>query len=154
MRRSDKKVAEKTAIEDIIKQSIVCRLALCEGDRPYIVPLCFGYKDDTLYFHSAPEGKKIDMLKKNPKVCFEFDIDCRAVESEIACEWGMNYQSVIGFGKARIVGEIHEKQEALALIMQQYTDRSLPIPEKIAAHTAVIKVEIESMTAKRSVKGD
>lgn len=154
MRRSDKEVTGKADMEDIIKRSIVCRLALCEGDHPYIVPLSFGYKTGTLYFHSAPEGKKIGMLKKNPNVCFEFDVDCRAVEGKTACEWGMNYKSVIGYGRARIVAETREKQEALALLMQQYTDRSFPIPENMAAHTAVIKVEIESMTAKRSDKGD
>ena len=64
MRRSEKEITDKLAIEKIINASLVCRLALSDGNQPYIVPLCFGYQDRTLYFHSALEGKKIDILKK------------------------------------------------------------------------------------------
>ena len=56
MRRKEKEITDKTAMESIILKSSVCRLALSEENRPYIVPLCFGYEDDTLYFHSAREG--------------------------------------------------------------------------------------------------
>ena len=153
MRRSEKEVAEKAAMEDVIRRSVVCRLGLCEGDRPYIVPLCFGYKEGALYFHSSSKGKKIAMLERNPNVCFEFDLDCKAVEGKTACEWGMRYRSVIGFGNARIVEDTREKQEALSVIMQQYTDARFPVPEKIAAITTVVSVEIESMTGKQSRQG-
>jgi nitroimidazol reductase NimA-like FMN-containing flavoprotein (pyridoxamine 5'-phosphate oxidase superfamily) len=61
MRRSEKEITAKTEIESIIQQSMVCRLAMSEGQIPYIVPLCFGYRNDTLYFHSAKEGKKLDI---------------------------------------------------------------------------------------------
>jgi len=64
MRRSDKEITDKKVIEEIISDSIVCKLAVADDNQPYIVPVCFGLKDNTLYFHSAPEGKKIDILKK------------------------------------------------------------------------------------------
>jgi nitroimidazol reductase NimA-like FMN-containing flavoprotein (pyridoxamine 5'-phosphate oxidase superfamily) len=70
---------------------MVCRLAMTDKNRPYIVTLCFGYKDDTLYFHSAGQGKKLD--KKNNSVCFEFDIDYKPIKSDKACKWGMTYKS-------------------------------------------------------------
>ena len=82
MRRKEKEITDKTAIESIILRSSVCRLALSEDNHPYIVPLCFGYKDNTLYFHSALEGKKLDIMKNNNNVCFEFDIDYQIVEAE------------------------------------------------------------------------
>ncbi len=100
MRRNEKEITDNSAIEAIINQSIVCRLGLSDGNMPYIVPLCFGYKDNTLYFHGALEGKKIDILRKNQNVCFEFDVDAEVVEKEKACSWGMKCQSMIGFGKA------------------------------------------------------
>ena len=89
MRRKDKKITDRAEIESIILKSSVCRLALADQLQPYIVPLCFGYRDNTLYFHSALSGKKIEIIKKNNRVCFEFDIDCEAITSDKACDWGM-----------------------------------------------------------------
>ncbi len=81
MRREDKEINDIATIEGIIRKARVCRLALSENGQPYIVPLCFGYKDNNLYFHSAGEGKKLDIIKKNNNVCFEFDIDLELVKS-------------------------------------------------------------------------
>lgn len=67
---------------------------------PYIVPVCFGYKDNCQYFHSAADGKKIDMIKKNNRVCFEFDTREGLIKSENPCDWDMKYHSVVGSGKA------------------------------------------------------
>jgi len=150
MRRSEKEITDESAIEAIINASLVCRLALSDGDQPYIVPLSFGYQDRTLYFHSALEGKKIDILKKNNRICFEFDVNTEIIEAEKACKWGMKYQSVIGFGKAVLVENIQEKQKALNIIMNHYSDRNFQFPDKAIEKIAVIKIKIESMTGKHS----
>ena len=150
MRRKEKEITDKTAMESIILNSSVCRLAFSEENRPYIVPLCFGYEDDTLYFHSAREGRKLDILRKNNKVCFEFDIDHEIVEADDACRWGMKYQSVIGFGKGSIIGDIESKRKALNIIMQHYSRNSYEYPDKAVKKIVIIKVEIEHMTGKQS----
>jgi nitroimidazol reductase NimA-like FMN-containing flavoprotein (pyridoxamine 5'-phosphate oxidase superfamily) len=150
MRRKEKEITDKTAMESIIGKSSVCRLALSEEDRPYIVPLCFGYEDDTLYFHSAREGRKLDILRKNNKVCFEFDIDHEIVEAEEACGWGMKFQSIIGFGKGSIIDAIESKRKALNIIMQQYSGNSYEYPDKAVRKIVIIKVEIAHMTGKQS----
>ena len=150
MRRKENEITDKTAMESIILGSSVCRLAFSEENRPYIVPLCFGYEDDTLYFHSAREGRKLDILRKNNKVCFEFDVDHEIVEADDACAWGMKYQSVIGFGKGSIIDDIESKRKALNIIMQHYSGNSYEYPDKIVKKTVIIKVEIEHMTGKQS----
>jgi nitroimidazol reductase NimA-like FMN-containing flavoprotein (pyridoxamine 5'-phosphate oxidase superfamily) len=150
MRRKDKVIEELAEIEQIVERSLVCRLGLAEKNRPYIVPLSFGFKDSTLYFHSAPEGRKIELLRKNSKVCFEFDLDHEVVPDEEGCKWGMKYRSVIGFGKASIVEDIQEKKKGLDAIMEHYSDRIYDYPESAINNILVIKVEIESMTGKRS----
>ncbi len=150
MRRKEKEIMKKSEIEAVIKKSLVCRLGLSDNNTPYIVPLCFGYKDNTLYVHGSLKGRKIDMIQKNQNVCFEFDIDTQIVEDENACKWAMKYRSVIGFGKALFLKEPDEKQKALEIIMDQYSDRSFKFPEKSINGTAVIKIEIESMTGKQS----
>jgi len=151
MRRKDKEVTDKKAIEDIILKSTVCKLAMCDRHQPYIVPLCFGFKDNILYFHSAPKGKKIDILKNNPNVCFEFDIFTQVIKSAKACKWGMKYRSVIGYGKASFVTDENLKRQAFDIIMKQYAEGLFLYEEASLTSTGIIKVDIESMTGK---KGD
>ena len=115
-----------------------------------MLPLCFGYQNRTLYFHSALEGKKIDILKKNNRICFEFDVNSEIIKAEKACKWGMKYQSVIGFGKAVLVENIAEKKKALNIIMNHYSDRDFQFTDKAIKKIAVIKIEIEGMTGKHS----
>jgi uncharacterized protein len=150
MRRKEKEITDKSAIESIILRSSVCRLALSEDNHPYIIPLCFGYEDNTLYFHSAPQGKKLDILRANNTVCFEFDIDHRVVEARDACSWSMRYRSVIGFGKASIVDEPQERAKAITTIIHHYTGKPLPYSETTLKGMVIIKVEIEGITGKES----
>ena len=150
MRRKDKEIADRAEMESIIRESTICRLALADNEQPYIVPLSFGYKDNALYFHSAAEEKKIDILRKNKNVCFEFDVGSEIKTGKTACEWGMKYRSVIGFGNASFLEDPDSKQAALDIIMQQYSDGSFAYSEKILKKTLVIKVEITHMTGKQS----
>jgi uncharacterized protein len=150
MRRSDKEITDKKAIEDIILRSKVCKLAMCENNMPYIVPLCFGFKNNTLYFHSAPKGKKIEILKKNPNVCFEFEIFTQVIKSAKACKWGMKYESVIGFGKAGFITDDDLKRQAFDIIMNQYADGSFIYEDALLKSVVLITVEIHSMTGKQS----
>jgi len=150
MRRKNKEIRDIATIEDIIRKASVCRLGLCDNGRPYVVPLCFGYKDNTLYFHSGREGKKIDILRTNNNVCFELDIDHELVKSKDACNWGMRYQSVIGFGKALLIEDVESKCQALDIIMRNYSDGSFEYPAEAIKNTVIIKIEVESMTGKNS----
>lgn len=150
MRRKDKEINSTAAIEDVVRKSLVCRIALSDENRPYVVPLCFGYKDNTLYFHSSPEGRKIEILTKNNDVCFEFDVDHEVVQDNKACKWSMKYRSVIGFGKASFVENLEEKKRALDAIMEHYSGMTFDYPESAIQNTMIIKVEIESMTGKHS----
>ena len=150
MRRTEKEIKDESVLMAIIKQSMVCRVGLSDGYRPYVVPLCFGYEDGYLYFHAAHEGRKIEIIRRNNSVCFEFDANAEIVENQEVCDWGMRYKSVIGFGKAILVNAVEEKRRALEIIMKQYSDRSFLFSEQSVASTTVIRVEIESMTGKQS----
>ena len=150
MRRKEKEITDKSEIESIVRKSLVCRLGLADNGTPYIVPLCFGYKDNCLYFHSAREGKKIEMLKQNNEVCFEFDGDLEVQAGKAACNWGMKYRSVIGYGRASFIEDPEAKRKALDVIMAQYAKGAFEYSEKALGEALVIKVEIESMTGKKS----
>lgn len=151
MSRKDKEIKDQKEIEAIIQKATVCRVAFSESDVPYIVPVNFGYKDDRLYFHSASEGKKIEIIKQNNNVCFEMDVDQEFVRSRAPCDWEMKYRSVIGFGKASFVDDLEEKRRALNIIVEHYSDAPpFDYPENEVRNVAIIKIEIESMTGKKS----
>jgi nitroimidazol reductase NimA-like FMN-containing flavoprotein (pyridoxamine 5'-phosphate oxidase superfamily) len=150
LRRKEKEIKNKKEIERIIKKALVCRIAVSDNNYPYVFPVCFGYKDSSLYFHCALQGKKIEILKKNNNVCFEIDIDIELVESDKGCDWGMRYLSVIGFGKARFVEQAEEKKEALSVIMKHYSDKDYQFPENSFEKVRVVKIEVKGMTGKKS----
>ncbi len=119
MRRNDREITDRRAIDDIIRRSRVCRLGLCDGGQPYIVPMSFGYDGEALYFHAASQGRKIDVLTKNNRVCFEFYILHDVIRADRPCRWGMRYESVIGFGTAEHIWDLQAREKALACIMRQ-----------------------------------
>jgi uncharacterized protein len=153
MRRKDREIEDRAELESIIDAATVCRLAMSEDDRPYNVPLCFGYKDGNLYFHSAEEGKKLDVLRVNNCVCFEMDIDHELVRADYPCESEMKYRSVIGFGQASFVNGIEEKRMAQDIITCHYSEENAEgayvYPEQKLARTVIIKVKIDSLTGKK-----
>jgi len=151
MRRTDKEITDNQLIESIIKQSLVCRLALSKDNMPYLVPVSFGYNGKSLYVHTAKEGKKIDYLSANSRVCFEFDINVKTIEHEsIACKWTTSYQSVIGFGKMIEITDLNEATYALNQIMLHYSGKEWELTEKMLNTVKLWKIEIEEMTGKES----
>jgi nitroimidazol reductase NimA-like FMN-containing flavoprotein (pyridoxamine 5'-phosphate oxidase superfamily) len=143
-------ITDKSAIESIIRRALVCRIAMLDGGQPYVVPVCFGYEDNILYFHSSNEGRKLDMLSRNNAVCFEVDVDHEIVRGETACKWGMKYRSVIGFGRAFFAEGPEEKKKALDAIMAHYDGGPGEYSKATLRRTMVVRVEIESMTGKVS----
>ena len=150
MRRKKQEITDPEALNEIFRQAIVCRLAMMDGNVPYVVPLNFGYQNNLLYFHSAGEGKKLDLLRASPEVCFEVESGVEIVKGKDACSWGVTYCSIIGYGNAEIVTDIDEKRRGLDVIMGHYSDGKFEYSEKNLKRTIVIKVKITSMTGKRS----
>ncbi len=142
---------DRTIIEQIIRDSNVCRLAVSLNDRPYIVPLNFGYENETLFFHGLRrDGKCMEMIRGNKNVCFEIDTGLETVPAEEACKWSMKYRSVIGFGTASFVEDAASRKNALDVIMAQYAETPYTYPEKFVEVTTVVRVNITSMTGKMS----
>jgi hypothetical protein len=150
MRRNEKEIKDIETIESIINKSNVCRIALSENNSLYIVPVCFGYKDNCLYFHCASAGKKLGIIEKNNKICFEIDNYSGLMLSENPCDWDIKYLCVIGSGKASIIDDYDEKIEALNIIIEHYSESSYEFKNKFIDAVTIIKIEIENITGKRS----
>jgi len=151
MRRTDKQIINKVEIEQIIKNALVCRLALCKDNIPYLVPVSFGYDGKCLYAHTAKEGRKIGFIQANNLVCFEFDINVKTIEHEsIACKWTTTYQSVIGYGRITEITDFNECAYALNQIMLQYSGKEWELTEKMLGTVKMWKIEIDEMSGKES----
>ena len=151
MRRQERNIGDEQEIRDILNKALVCRLGLYDGQYPYVVPMNYGYRDGRIYFHCAGEGRKIEILKRNDRVCIELDVDSRIVQGEKPCRWTMKYRSVIGFGRARIVHDEAERKDALDVILGHYGGSGGEYDEKVLQRTVVIEVVLESMTGKQSL---
>ncbi len=150
MRRREKAVTDIAGLEQILWQGKVCQLAIPDVPAPYIVPLNYGYRGGVLYFHSAPEGHKIELLHHNPLVGFSTLLDLGVVEAEQACNWGARFRSVTGHGRVEFIEDLEQKRTALNLLMAQYGDGDFDFPEKALENTTVFRLVIDQMTGKQS----
>ena len=147
MRRPERETKNRDELIQILTQCKVCRLGMVDDWTPYVVPVNFGYQfaGDTLhlYFHCAHEGRKIDILRQNPEVCFEMDCGHELLEGEIACGYSFGYASIIGNGRAKFLTGLDQKMMALERIMEHQTGKSGFVFENAMAR-AVTVVQITS----------
>lgn len=149
MRRTDREIRDRSAIEDVLRRGLVCRLGLLNDNLPYIVPMSYGYENGCLYFHCAGQGLKLDCMRGNFRICFEVEADVRVREAPEACEWTMEYSSVIGYGTIAEVKGSSEKLMALDVLMEHYSGRKgWEVPADQLERTTVLKLTIDEMTGK------
>ncbi len=150
MRRKDKQVSDPNVILGVFSSGKVCRLAMVEDGEPYVVPVNYGYADNALHIHSAAVGRKIDILKRHGRVCFEIESPVEIVEHTEPCQWGARARSLVGYGTAEIVTDPHDKRHSLDVIMQHYgrLGANAYDPKQLES-VVVIRVAIESVTCKQ-----
>jgi len=145
MRRKDREVTDIEQIKKILDPIKTCHLAMVDDGQPYVVPLSHGYTLEkgvlTLYFHSAKDGRKIDVLRKNSAVCFEMSTEGQSSFHETTpCEFGYYFSSVIGFGNVQFVEDVEEKCMALTIITKHQANTEHKFTEKQADTVCVFKV--------------
>ena len=154
MRRKDREITDINGIEEILLLCKTCHIAMIDGEAPYVVPLSYGYKFLgggvlELYFHSALEGRKLEILKRNNKVCFEMSCEGEPVHSETPCNSGYYYTSVIGFGEAVFIDDTDEKCEALSIMFRHQTGKDTIITAEQSDSVCVFKVVSTDFTGKK-----
>ncbi len=153
MRRKEREIVDRNAINDIIFRCKVCRIALCEKGQPYVLPLSFGYDGKHLYFHSVNAGKKIEMIKQNNRIGFEFDILHEIIAADNPCEWSAKFESVVGFGTAEFIESQQEKSKAFECILRQYGGSFSELNGSSLSSVVIIRVNIVSISGKENKQG-
>ncbi len=158
MRRAEKQIAERARLEEILAQAAVCRLGLAEpgsqGAEPYVVPVFFAYRNGKVYVHSADEGRKIEALRRNPRVCVEVDEYRGIYPAEKPCGYTSLFRSVIASGTAVFLEDPQAKREALDLLMEKYAGRrtapGFEFSDATLRATAVLEITLEQLSGKQS----
>lgn len=155
MRRHDREITDAAATDSILREADACSLALLDGDAPYVIALNYGHEwapsgSLTFYFHCAKEGKKLDLIRANPKAAFIAHARHQLTRGENACDWGMNFASVSGSGLMSFVSDPAEKKKGLDLLMEHYAGtHELPYDERVFAATEVLKLEVQIFSTKQ-----
>jgi uncharacterized protein len=140
-------------IRAIIDKCEACYLGMIDLEgNPYVLPFNFGYDSGVIYLHSASEGKKIDILKKNPRVCVAFSTDHQLFHRHepVACSYGMKYRSVLAHGEVIFVDDYQEKERILNIIMRKYTGREFPYNAPAVNNVCIYKVVVNRFEGKES----
>ncbi len=157
MTRREKQVTDRAEIVHILEEARVVHVGMIDGDEPYVVPMNYGYTLDqdgtlSLYLHGATQGRKIDVLRKNPKVFVEMDCDREPFEGDVACRYGMAYASLMGRGTAVFLDDPADKMAALTTLMKTQTGGDFTFTEKLVKVVSVIRVDVTEYTAKKRLK--
>lgn len=143
---------DKKAIESIIHDCQVCYVGMVDkNNTPYVVPFNFGYNEGYIYLHSAREGRKIDILKNNNRVCVTFSTghELRNQSEGVACSYSMKFRSVMAFGYVEFIEDFDQKVEILNKVMMHYTGKEFTYGAPSVHEVATYRVVIEEMTGKK-----
>ena len=150
--KRERQVTDPAQITRILDESKVLHLAMAVDNEPYVVPMNYGYTMEegklVLYLHSAVKGKKLDMIRKNPRVFFSVDCDRMPFEGKLPCQYGLVYSSVMGEGTARIVEDVEEKMQAMTILMKTQTGKDFTFNDRMVSVVAVIRIDVAEYTAK------
>ncbi|MCQ2216325.1 MAG: pyridoxamine 5'-phosphate oxidase family protein [Bacteroidales bacterium] len=145
MRKASREMSAEWALEVLDKAPYITVSMTDSDGMPYAVPLSLArVNDDTFYFHGAKEGKKLDILKQNPKVCLSAVTKSRPLVGPKDGSFTLEFKSAIAFGVASLVEDESEKVEALRAICEKYLPNHMDMFNEAISRslkiTAVFKI--------------
>lgn len=152
LRRKEKSIVEGSEIQRLLQKGKYIILGVCKEHEPYVVTLNYGFDStrNALYFHCAIDGFKLDLIRKNPRVCGTVIEDLGYQMG--ACEHA--YRSLIIRGSMFIVNDLEEKRHGLEVLIDHLEEEPVPVKERtfkkshVLETLSVLRLDIESITGK------
>ena len=145
-------VTDPEQIRHILDSGKVLHLGLSVNNEPYVVPMNYGYTMEdgklVIYLHSAVKGRKLEMIRTNPKVSFSIDCDRMPFEGRVPCQYGMVYSSIMGRGTATLVEDPEAKMQAMSILMKTQTGKDFTFNERLVSIVTVIRIDVAEYSAK------
>lgn len=153
MKKVEREITDKEEIANILKNGKYAVISMCRSNEPYIVTLSYGYDEgrNSLYFHSAKTGLKIDFIKENSKVCATVIVDGGYMTGE--CEH--KYVSAVLWGNMHVVEDLEEKKHALVTMIEHLEEVPEPVKARILKNDGVyegvgiLRLNIDEITGKK-----
>ncbi|HSR12033.1 MAG TPA: pyridoxamine 5'-phosphate oxidase family protein [Thermodesulfobacteriota bacterium] len=148
-------MAEKTFVESraemerVLLDGGIGYLGVSFQGHPYVVPLNYHYSEGKIYFHCALKGRKLDAIAENPEVCFTVGRQMGEVREHAGSTCHVDSESVICYGKARVIEDLEERGKALNLFNRRFRPDAPDIPEERVKNCAVVEITIAEMTGRR-----
>jgi nitroimidazol reductase NimA-like FMN-containing flavoprotein (pyridoxamine 5'-phosphate oxidase superfamily) len=145
-------------VKDFLRRAAIGHVATRWDDQPFITPTSFWYDEaqHAIIFHSNLVGRIRANSERHDQVCFEASEYGEFLPSNVALEFTVQYQSVIVFGKVRVIEAVEEKRRAVyGLIGKYYPTMTAgkefrPITDQELKRTSVYAIDIESWSGKRN----
>ncbi|MBE7551147.1 MAG: pyridoxamine 5'-phosphate oxidase family protein [Anaerolineales bacterium] len=145
-------------IRAFLRRAQIGHIATRWDEQPFINPTTFWYDPDRheIIFHSNIVGRVRANSERHEQVCFEVSEFGRLLPSNVALEFSIQYESVIAFGRIRVLQEAEEKRRALYGLIGKYFSTMAagreyrPITDKELKRTSVYAIAIDSWSGKRN----
>jgi len=148
MRKTEREIRDVKLVEALLQRAEYVHLSLWDGEKPYTVPVSFGYADRALYFHSSLKGRKAEALRACDRVGFSAVVEYSLSRQLKGCDFTAHFKSVCGVGRAAFLEDPAEKARALDVIMRHYGGPEGHYKPEVLQITAVVRVDVEEMTGK------
>ena len=149
-------ITDPKEIEGIIRKCPYCTVGLTDlNGNPYVIPMNFAYdaskgEHGTIFLHSGPEGRKLDMVQQHPTVCISF---CEGHElvymhQQIACSYSMKSRSVMCRGQVRFIDDMDEKRRVLDLFMEHKPKNKGGFSDPVVPNLKIGEIPVEEFGGK------
>jgi len=153
---------DKQKIEKLLSTADTGFLGLALNNQPYIVPLNYVWVDESVYFHGASEGKKVNFIKENKHATFVISKNEGTMVSPIPAETDTAYLSIMLFGEVQIVNDLTEATKAMQALLDKYVTSYYNSPlssqhveryrSSHGSKTCIFKLTPTDITAKENIK--
>lgn len=142
-------------MERILREETFGYLGLSVDDKPYVVPLNYGYVDGKVLFHCALTGKKLDYLRRNPQVCFTVGRQSGQIRRHAEGDpCHVDNDSVICYGQARIIEDLEERRSALDTFNRCFRPDAAEISLEAAMKCCAVEIKVAEMTGRQELEGE
>jgi uncharacterized protein len=153
MKKFEREIIDKEELLNVLRNGKYAVISMCRSNEPYIVTLSYGYDEggNSLYFHSAKTGLKVDFVKENSKVCATVIVDGGYLPGE--CEH--KYASVVFWGNMYVVEDLEEKKHALVTMIEHLEEVPEPVKARLLQNDGVyegvgiLRLDIGEITGKK-----
>ena len=155
MYKREREIKDKEELIEILKHGKYAVISMCKKNEPYVVTLSYGYDKDknSLYFHTAAKGLKIDFIKKNPSVCATIIDD----KGYVMNECNHKFRSVVFWGEMCVVQDSEEKKYGMEILLNHLEDNTKELKEKFFKNdetlkkTTLLRLDIKELTGKSNI---